>query len=273
MSIGSLPGTEHRSRRVRTNAHSLKPWLVRLARVGYASRAVLYILFGMLAWRRAARSSGQVDFTGAFLELRHDVGPLLLAAMAAGLMGYAIWRSAEAVANPERRSLLHRTDIALRGGAYAWLAVDAVRFAFAGSGAVDRHPARHLTGALVSHPFGPVVLSGVGVILLWVAATEGRDALKGEVSRHLVPPRELGGAIRWMSRIGMATRMVLFGVIAGSFLHAAVTVRAHDAFDISDAVQQVTNVFGTVGLALLGAGLIAYGGYLVALAEWRRLPI
>jgi hypothetical protein len=38
-------------------------------------------------------------------------------------------------------------------------------------------------------------------------------------------------------------------------------------------MQQIATFFGSSVLAIVGAGLISYGVYLIALARWRRMPV
>ena len=81
------------------------PWIERLARVGFAAKALLYITVGFLAASAALGWGGKAgtDQHGAMLELLHKpFGRVLLATVALGLVGYAAWRIIEAIADPER---------------------------------------------------------------------------------------------------------------------------------------------------------------------------
>jgi Domain of Unknown Function (DUF1206) len=92
------------------------PWVERLARVGYVAKALLYITVGLVA-ARAAFGPGKATDTHGALRLVHGMtfGRLMLLVVAAGLMGYAVWRVVEAVVDPDRRGHSPK-GIALRVG-------------------------------------------------------------------------------------------------------------------------------------------------------------
>ena len=74
------------------------PWIERLARVGFAAKAVLYTMVGVLALQAALGNGG--DTTGSQGALQKFVaqpfGAVALVVIAAGLFGYAAWRVTEA---------------------------------------------------------------------------------------------------------------------------------------------------------------------------------
>ena len=80
------------------------PWVERLARVGYAAKALLYITVGLLA-AQAAWAAGGRPIPRAHSGWCTSVtfGRVMLLVVAAGLMGYAVWRVVEAVVDPDGR--------------------------------------------------------------------------------------------------------------------------------------------------------------------------
>jgi hypothetical protein len=90
---------------VRNAARGAKPWVTFLARAGFASRAVLSCTIGVLAALAAFgdRDGKTTDSKGALREL-HDkpFGQVLLALVAVGVFGYAIWLFVQACLDPER---------------------------------------------------------------------------------------------------------------------------------------------------------------------------
>ena len=70
----------------------------RLARLGLAPRAAIYLLIGWLAVLIARGEPGKAaDQRGALQEVvRHTGGAMLLWVIVAGLIGYSLWRFSEA---------------------------------------------------------------------------------------------------------------------------------------------------------------------------------
>src|SRR5688500_20311419 len=75
-----------------------------LARLGYASKAVIYGIVGVFAILAIARRGGLItDTSGALrLVLAQPFGRVLLGVLAIGLCGYAAWRLLDALADTDR---------------------------------------------------------------------------------------------------------------------------------------------------------------------------
>ena len=79
-----------------------------LARLGYASKAFIYAIIGILAASAAINRGGGVTDTSGALKviLTKPFGNTLLFVLSAGLCGYALWRVLDAIFDPDR----HGTD-------------------------------------------------------------------------------------------------------------------------------------------------------------------
>lgn len=116
--------------------HEVAPWIERLARVGYVAKALLYGTTGALAALAAFSSGGRAtDTRGAMgTLLGAPMGRALLAAMALGLLGYALWGLVEGALDPERRgsdvkALAVRASFIVCGLAHGLLALTAAKLA------------------------------------------------------------------------------------------------------------------------------------------------
>ena len=87
-----------------------------LARSGYAARGVVYLIVGGFAVLAALGSGQTTDSKGALRTIvQQPFGEALLALVALGLVGYAIWRLVQALLDTDH----HGTDakgLAIRGG-------------------------------------------------------------------------------------------------------------------------------------------------------------
>lgn len=79
---------------VRQVTHQAAPGLEALARVGYASKGVVYATIGLLALSVAlGRGGATTDAKGALLRLQDlPLGNVLLWLLVLGLIGYALWQ-------------------------------------------------------------------------------------------------------------------------------------------------------------------------------------
>ena len=258
------------------------PWIERLARVGYVAKAVLYATIGALAAAAAIGSGGgATDTRGAMATvLEAPFGRVLLIAVALGLLGYAAWRVVEGVADPERRgrdvkALAVRTSYVTRGVVHLGLAYSAIRLAAgqASSSGGSGQKGREATATALSVPGGEwlvwtvaIAVGGYGVYQLYRAAA-------AKVSQHLdlnELSKELGRWVIGASRFGIAARGVVFIAIAWLMTRAASSRDPGRAGGIGDALRALEGL-GRWPFAAIAVGLVAYGGYQLLNARYRRI--
>ncbi len=163
-------------------------WVATLARLGYATIGVVYVMIGTLATQAALGTGGAIEDTRGVLVTiaRQPFGRLLLGATALGLSGYVLWRFVQACCDPERkgtdaRGLLTRLGFAISGVAYAGLAVLAARMALGAGGRGGHGAEQEWTAVGLAQPFGPWLVCIIGGIIIAV----GSPIFTGPIPRTL----------------------------------------------------------------------------------------
>lgn len=255
------------------------PWIERFARVGYAAKAVLYTIVGVLALQAAVGNGGQTTGSQGALTafVRTSWGPVALVVIALGLFGYAAWRIAEALLDPERKGngakgIALRVSYAARGLFHAALGVQAVRLASGTGGSNDRS-AETLTATVMDAPMGAWLVVGVGLFIGGYGLYQVYRAWKAKLSRQLDLSRLSQEAGAWLIKVcrgGIAARGIVFAVIGGYLIRAGLDHNPAKAADTGEALSAIGHQpFGDWLLAFVAIGLIAYGVYEVVEARYR----
>jgi hypothetical protein len=258
------------------------PWVARLARVGFAAKALLYITVGLVAAQAAFGPGGGTTDTQGALRLVHDMtfGRIILLVIAAGLLGYALWRVVEAVVDPERRgrgakAVALRAGSAARGILHGGLGIAALRLASGDSSAATNDRVQEWTAVAFSLPGGG----------LWVWLAAGAITAYGvyQLYRSYAPKlgRQLDlsplspGAYRWVvrvSRFGIAARGVVFCLIGFFLVRAAARHDAGQAGGLRESLGMLASI-GHWPFVVVALGLIAYGVYELVNARYRRIRV
>jgi hypothetical protein len=254
--------------------HPARRWLELLARWGFIANAVVYLMVGGLALRWALGEGGRItDPEGAFLTLQRQFGSAVLIALVTGFFSYAVWRVLGAIYDGDHdgngaSGIASRLFAVLKGGLYAAMGVDALHLALGnsrGSGSI--------ASKLASSAAGPPIMFAIGAGVFLFACYEMYRAYHAQLSRGLQLRDMSSRARKWVvgiSRFGIAARALVIGafgwlvvraVLSG---HAARTPRPTDT--IHTAAQSEPLLY-----MLIGAGLIAYGAYLIVLSRYRRV--
>lgn len=244
-----------------------------LARLGYASKALIYAIVGGLAVAAALNRGGKITDTRGALRvlLTQPLGNTLLWIVAIGLCGYAAWRVLDALFDPDRRGtslvgLGVRAGSLLRAGAYGTIGIEAFRLARglrgSGSGRTSEQT-RLWTARVMDLPFGVILVAlvGLGVIAygIWQIVKAVREKTEKSVDPGALPPSVREPLIN-IARLGVIARAVVI-VVLGIYLG-----RAALQHDPSEAIGPREGIIELVGLfrsrwvlAAIGLGLIAYG--------------
>src|SRR5688572_11989634 len=156
-----------------------------LARLGYASKAVIYGIVGVFAILAIANRGGLItDTSGALrLVLAQPFGRVLLIVLAIGLCGYAAWRLLDAVADPDRdgsgpAGLVTRIGNAVRGVIYGALGIEAFRL-LRGLGGSSGDDAELWTARIFEVPLGEVLVGIAGGITAAYGVSEILQGIRG----------------------------------------------------------------------------------------------
>ena len=257
------------------------PWIERLARVGYAGKALLYSIVGVLALQAALGDGGRTTGSrGALATLvRHRYGAIILVVIAAGLFGYAAWRIIDGILDPERRGnsakgIALRASNVVRGIVHAVLGVQAVRLAMGSArGAGSGQAVEEWTGRVLDAPFGPWLVMGGGLVVAGYGLYQVYRAWAAKLSKQLDLSRLSREAGSWaikICRVGIGARGVVFAVIGAYLVRAGMAHNAKKAADTGEALSAIgQQPFGKWLLAAVAVGLVAYGAYEVVQARYR----
>ncbi len=282
---GTIERTGREAERMAREA-ARNPWVERLARFGYAARGVVYAVIGLLALQAAFAGGRSGETTGAegAIQKIAEQSRVLLVLVAIGLAGYALWRFVQAFLDPdhkgtEPKGLAKRAMALASGVGYSGLALLAARIASGsgGGGGGGAEGNQGLTADLLSKPFGRwlVILAGVAVIIAGLDELRRgftksfRDKLKmGEMS-----PEEQRLATH-TGQVGLMSRGFVFLIIGWFLAQAGLRYDPSQASGLGGALDALAaQSYGPWLLALVAAGLLAYGAYSFLEARYRRINL
>ena len=239
-----------------------------LARLGYASKSLIYAIVGMLALAAAANRGGQVTDTSGALKivLSQPFGRALLFVLAVGLCGYAAWRLLDAIRDPDRhgttiRGLVTRVGNAVRGVVYGALGLEAFRLLRGLSGS-NGEEAQVWASRVMAVPLGDVALAIVGLVVLAYGVSEIVDSVQANPDRliDMTPvPRAWRKRLHLIMKFGVGSRGLIICTIGVFLIRAGLRERPADAAGTRESMVELTSmVEGRWLLLLVACGLLAY---------------
>ena len=259
-------------------------WIEMMARVGYASRGVIYITIGGLALSLAAGAGGETTDSRGVLQriAEQSFGKVALVVIALGLAGYAIWRLVEAFSNPARlgrepKDIVRRIAYGVRGVIYGALAIAAVRLAMGDSSGGSSGETRDLTARVMEMPAGRWMIGIVGAIIIGYGIHSLLKAWRSDIGKHMrvgEMSQDTSHRIIHVSRFGIGARGLVFVLIGWFFIQAAMQYDPSAAGGVGEALDTLARQpHGPWLLGIVALGLIAFGIHSLLEAKYRRIDV
>ena len=250
----------------------------RLARLGLATRAAIYLLIGWLAVLVARGEPGkEADQRGALQEVtRHTGGTLLLWVIVVGLIGYSLWRFSEAAfgVTGEGRKKGPRIKSFVRGCIYAFFAASALNLLITSAHSSLAHEEQLLTARVMTHSWGRWAVGIVGAVVLGVGAMLVYEGLARKFEKRLKEFRMTATqrkAVVVLGVVGTTARGLVFGLVGVFLIRAAVDFDSHKARGLDGALRSLAHTdAGPWMLYAAAAGLLVFGIYAMVEAVWAR---
>jgi hypothetical protein len=250
-----------------------------LGRAGLVAKGVSYGLVGVLALEVALGKGGRTTSRqGALATIAgHGWGKLLLALLAAGFAGYALWRLAETIwpdsDDDGAKKLAKRAGSLARAALYAGLTYSALKIAFGSAEESQTAKAHKATAEVLGWPGGTWIVGIAGACIIGAGLY---NAYRGVTRKFTDRWERTGGEVpRWGERAGVAgllSRGVVFCLIGAFFVKAALEYDPREAVGLDGALQKLAGqTYGEWLLGVTAAGLLAYAIFCLVEARYRRI--
>lgn len=247
-----------------------------LARSGYASRGLIYVVVGSLTIMAAAGMGGETtDAQGALREVfAQPFGRILVALLVVGLVGFAVWRAIQGVTDADHqgtspKGLLIRLGHLMSAVVHGFLAYWAAQLVMI-SGNPDNGGGQG--ESFLATTTGQVLIGIAGGIVIGIGLAHLFKGWTARFERYMqIPPQHEAWA-RPLCRFGLMARGVVWCVLGFALIQSAIRLNASGAEGTKQALEVIAGLpFGNWLLPLAAAGLLAFGLYSCLEAVYRRV--
>lgn len=254
-------------------------WSVPVMRAGYAGRGIVYLVvagFSLYAIWHGGEAKGTAD---ALAQLENTLwGGAVLFAIFLGMVAYAVWRIVDAWYDLEdegdgARGALARTGMVVTGlihlavGGLAFLLL----FTAKGGGGGESTVAKAM-GAIMDWPFGPALVSAIGVVTIGAGLYYLVKAVRRSYRRKLYANR-FTCTFDPVLRFGVAAQGVVVTLVGGLILWAGMTADARKAGGMGESFGWLSGqVYGQLLVTAICIGLAAFAVFLFVNAAYRIVP-
>jgi Domain of Unknown Function (DUF1206) len=257
------------------------PWIERLARFGLVAQGVSFGLVAVLAIEVALGKGGKAtDRQGALHKIAEGtLGRAAVVVLAIGFGAYALWRLVQVFLghDVEERggdaSWGKRLSSLGKAAIYAGLCWTAVSI-LTGDGGGSKNE-QETTKGIFGWPAGRWLVFAIAAAIAGVALWNLYRGLSGRYKKQLKTGEMSAEELRWTTRIavaGLVARAIVFGIVSWFFFKAAAEYDPSQARGLDGALRKLAQEpYGEWLLAIVAAGLFAYGVFCVIQARYREV--
>jgi hypothetical protein len=249
-----------------------------LGRFGMGCYGLVHVLVAWLAIQVVFGDSEQTDQKGAIGSLSESpIGPVLLWALAIGLLAYALWQFLLAATGygwitKKRKRITRKAGSVARGVVTVGLGVYSIQLA-TGSGSSSgssNEKSQEWTGKLMSLPAGKVLVGIAALVIIGVGVAAVRKGVKQSFLDDLHEAR-LPKIAKPMGTVGYCAKGVSYGIIGVLVGIAAIDANPQEAGGLDAALKTLQQqTFGDILLFVVALGFAAFGVYCFTAARAHK---
>jgi hypothetical protein len=276
-SIRSRPPSARSSWQPRGDARKAVHWL---GTAGWTAKGILYVLIGIIALEVAfGATNEQASKQGALRTLvQQPAGSVLVGLVAIGLFAFAAYRVLTILfddAEGHERAA-HAAVRSASAAIYVVVGVQAIALLVSSDPGSDANAtAKTWSARLLDSGVGTALLVAVAIGILVFAGYQLYVGFSKRFMDELATPAGAAASetgIVLLGMIGIVARAIVAGLIGVFLLEAVIAHDPNEAEGLDGALRQLQQkAMGPTLLALVAAGLAAYGLFCLASARYRRL--
>lgn len=261
-------------------ARRISPWVGWVARAGYVAKGTVYATIGALAMQEALGLGGRAPGpSGAMHSIESQpFGRSMLALLACGLVGYALWKLLQGIMDPDGKGsdvhgVLRRVGYVGSGvihGVLAFIAAQSIM------GEEDSSEDAMMASAIVYQPpFGQFLVGMVGLIAIGVGLYQLYAAyaakFQGELKLSTMSNMQ-GNLVMLAGRIGTAARALAIGAAGAFVVLAAYQSDPSETRGLGGALEALQRQpLGSYMLGTVAVGLLIYSVFMLLVACYRYI--
>jgi hypothetical protein len=248
-----------------------------LGRFGMACYGLVHLLVAWLAVQVVFGDSEQTDQQGAVGALAQTpIGPVLLWALAIGLLMYALWQFLLAATGfgwvtKKRKRMTRKIGAAARGVVCVGLGVYSIQLASGtGGGRSSNEKSQEWTAKLMALPAGQVLVGIAAVVIIGIGVASVHRGIKHTFLEDLDSFR-LPRIAKPLGTAGYCAKGASYGVIGILVGIAAIDSNSGEAGGLDAALKILqAQAFGQILLFAVALGFAAFGAYCFTAARAHK---
>jgi len=253
----------------------------KIRKAGIITKGVLYAMVGILTLMAAINAGGQIAGKNAVINYLQNqtFGQILVVILSIGLIFYALWRLSSAFLDTkgegsDNKAYLKRTGYFISGLIYGSLGVSTLISTLGSSSGSSGNKKESIVASVLNLSYGQTILYVVAAIFLGVGFYQFYKGFKKKFLEDIDNRGsvESDTVLENSGRIGFIARGISFAIFAW-FIYRASSENNADAVRGIEGMFSYLNQlsYGTIIMALMAIGFIAYGVYQYFLARYSNL--
>jgi len=257
-----------------------------MARVGFATRGLIFFVMGILALLLALGSGGKTtDQQGAIATIgKQPEGQVLLWLILIGLICYSSWGLIQVVINPfnkenDTKGISARLGYLFGAITYSFLAIPT--YALLTGGAKPAHVGKqaaqtqNYVAKVLDMPFGQWIVVVVAIAVISVGIFQVYKGVMPLFGRHLDLIKLNTYQLKWVKgfgRFGTISRGLVIILVGVFLVIAAYTSNSNEAKGFDSALMSLIHQpYGRWLIGIIALGLMSLGIYALLIALFFRL--